>query len=96
MFSDLELLFIDGFEFEYNYPSYQFFPTLPMTSDSGKARLADIFMLWTRDHLAQSKIGGVKDVCYNVYRRDVMVEGLFEKYVVYPDNKRQTSHTPPL
>jgi hypothetical protein len=55
-----------------------------------------MLMLWTGGHPAQIKIGGLKDKGYNACRRDVMVEGLLGRNVVYPNNRRQACYPPPL
>lgn len=42
------------------------------------------------------KIGGFKDGGYNACRRDVIVEGLVGKSVVYLDSRRQAFYLLPL
>lgn len=90
---NLEIIFIEGFMVKYNYPPHFISPHLPI-SDDGIVRLRGILMLWTGDHPAQTKIGGLKDKGYNACRRDVMVQGLYGKRVVYPDTRRQACHPP--
>lgn len=95
LFRDLEALFTIGFLVNYNYSQHLISSNL-LILENGKARLRGMLMLWTGDHPTHTKIGGLKDKGYNAYRRDVMVEGLFERRVVYHDNRRQACYPPPL
>ena len=95
LFRDLEALFTTSFLVDHKYPQHLISSNLPIL-ENGKARLRGMLMLWTGDHPAQTKIGGLKDKGYNACRRDVMVEGLFERRVVYHDNRRQACYPPPL
>ncbi len=61
---DLERVFVDGFPVKYAYPiesiSECMFDDLP----SGLVTLRAIVMVWTSDHLAQCKVGAVKNGGY--------------------------------
>ena len=79
----------------YIYPSH-FISSSLLLPDDGKAKLGGIIVFWRRNHLAQKKIGDLKDKDYNACRRDVMVGDLIGRNVVYPDNRRQICYPSPL
>jgi hypothetical protein len=92
LIQELEVLFVDRFNVNYNYPPPLISPWLPI--DNGGSKLRAIVMLWIGDHSTQCKLGGLKDGGYNACWWDVIVEGLVGCNVVYPNIRHQAQHIP--
>jgi hypothetical protein len=93
---EMESALIHGFEVCYDFPAELISPHLPPVSETCNSKIRAMLMYWTRDHSAQTKVGGSKLSRYNACRRHKnMAEKVVGNKVMYPNNRHQ-SHNPPL
>ncbi|MCO5598075.1 hypothetical protein L7F22_052165 [Adiantum nelumboides] len=93
---ELESLFVEGLEIDYNYP-LESIPKLCAMSSSRKFTARAMLMLVTRDHPAQCKIGSFKEGGQSFCRRCKAIfqadEDTSSGYV-YDENRKQFRYPP--
>ena len=93
----LEIIFIKGFLVLYAYPAEAICDKLPLIPTNELITLRAMVTIWTRDHLAQCKIGGFKMDGYSCCRRHKVasrwrgIPNANNSLVKYYDNKNNTN-----
>ena len=83
----LESAFVEGFSMNFNYPLEVIDPSLLNPNSNQQLKLRSLLMYWTKDHPAQSKVGGFKLSEYHACRRCFLKGKYIQgRRVVYTNN----------
>ena len=100
LIKDLEEIFVKGFPVSYAYPVDAISDKLPLISIGEVITLRAMLLLWTGDHPAQCKIGGLKVGGYSCCRRHKVasrwrgIPNTKKGLVEYHDNRKQHRYPP--